>query len=298
MSKIFINPSDIRSGLADLEMAEETVELVNRNMEDSQAHLQGVPIDVETLPEDIQRLHITDPQASLRQDMVDEQKHREDEDFYLTGRENPLSPFQTHLDAIGLRIVRKMKTGEGFFKIWSQAVEDIVSYVALNFSIPVNKLFEDKSTQTVTEKSQQASASSAPNRHEKSSQSARVNSKDASGPAALDWTASNEADDESVEAEIAHQIAESFSKKYKFPSRSSGIFLWNFEQLKMNLDEIVREVKEIPGVIKMAKDGMKLPLRCMLGGVASTHSRRFQILVNPEKLGKVMQEDLDKYLTY
>nr|8B8V_B Chain B, Phosphoprotein [Lyssavirus rabies] len=58
MSKIFVNPSAIRAGLADLEMAEETVDLINRNIEDNQAHLQGEPIEVDNLPEDMGRLHL------------------------------------------------------------------------------------------------------------------------------------------------------------------------------------------------------------------------------------------------
>ncbi|SMD52091.1 phosphoprotein [European bat lyssavirus 1] len=298
MSKIFVNPSALRSGLADLEMAEETVDLVNKNMEDSQAHLQGIPIDVETLPEDIRRLKIADCKQGQQEEDASRQEEGEDEDFYMTESENSYVPLQSYLDAVGMQIVRKMKTGDGFFKIWAQAVEDIVSYVATNFPAPVNKPHADKSTQTTLEKVKQATSSSAPSKREGPSSNVNLDPQESSGPPGLDWAASNDEDDGSIEAEIAHQIAESFSKKYKFPSRSSGIFLWNFEQLKMNLDDIVREVKGIPGVTRMARDGMKLPLRCMLGSVASNHSKRFQILVNSAKLGKLMQDDLNRYLAY
>nr|AFP74569.1 phosphoprotein [Lyssavirus irkut] len=296
MSKIFVNPSAIRAGLADLEMAEETIDLINRTIEDNQAHLQGVPIEVDALPEDMKKLQISDHQHGQPSGGATGQDGSEEEDFYMTESENPYIPFQSYLDAVGIQLVRKMKTGEGFLKIWSKAAEEIVSYVAINFPLPADKNSAEKSTQTVAEPPRPNTASTTPSKRSKPTISTDLKAQESSGPHGIDWAASNDEDDASVEAEIAHQIAESFSKKYKFPSRSSGIFLWNFEQLKMNLDDIVSGAKEIPGVIRMAKEGNKLPLRCILGGVALTHSKRFQVLVNSEKLGRIMQEDLNKYL--
>ncbi|UUL86627.1 phosphoprotein [Taiwan bat lyssavirus 2] len=297
MSKIFVNPSAIRSGLADLEMAEETVGLINQNIEDNQAHLQGVPIDVEALPEEVQKLHISDPRTEQPVESRPKREEDEEEDFYMTESDDCYAPFQSYLDSVGAQIIRRMKTGEGFLKTWSRTVEDIVSYVSINFPPPVNRPSIDKSTQTTTERPKPgATPASIP----KKVLPMDINNdpQESSGPHALDWAASNDEDDSSIDAELAHQIAESYSKRYKFPSRSSGIFLWNFDQLKMNLDDIVKEVKGVPGVIRMAKDGAKLPLRCMLGYVASSHSKRFQILVNSAKLGKLMQDDLNKYLAH
>nr|ADM63736.1 phosphoprotein [Lyssavirus rabies] len=294
MSKIFVNPSAIRAGLADLEMAEETVDLINRNIEDNQAHLQGEPIEVDNLPDDMRRLQLDDGKPSGLNEMAAAGESKYREDFQMDEGEDPGFLFQSYLDNVGVQIVRQMRSGERFLKIWSQTVEEIISYVTVNFSTPSGRPSEDKSTQTVGKELKKETPSASSQREGQSSK-ARMVAQTASGPPALEWSATNEEDDLSVEAEIAHQIAESFSKKYKFPSRSSGIFLYNFEQLKMNLDDIVKESKNVPGVTRLAHDGSKLPLRCVLGWVALANSKKFQLLVEPDKLNKVMQDDLNRY---
>nr|AGF84751.1 phosphoprotein [Lyssavirus rabies] len=294
MSKIFVNPSAIRAGLADLEMAEETVDLINRNIEDNQAHLQGEPIEVDNLPDDMRRLQLDDGKPSGLNEMAAAGESKYREDFQMDEGEDPGFLFQSYLDNVGVQIVRQMRSGERFLKIWSQTVEEIISYVTVNFSTPSGRPSEDKSTQTVGKELKKETPSAFSQREGQSSK-ARMVAQTASGPPALEWSATNEEDDLSVEAEIAHQIAESFSKKYKFPSRSSGIFLYNFEQLKMNLDDIVKESKNVPGVTRLAHDGSKLPLRCVLGWVALANSKKFQLLVEPDKLNKVMQDDLNRY---
>nr|ADM63741.1 phosphoprotein [Lyssavirus rabies]ADM63746.1 phosphoprotein [Lyssavirus rabies]AXY79516.1 phosphoprotein [Lyssavirus rabies]BAI50744.1 phosphoprotein [Lyssavirus rabies]BAI50754.1 phosphoprotein [Lyssavirus rabies] len=294
MSKIFVNPSAIRAGLADLEMAEETVDLINRNIEDNQAHLQGEPIEVDNLPDDMRRLQLDDGKPSGLNEMAAAGESKYREDFQMDEGEDPGFLFQSYLDNVGVQIVRQMRSGERFLKIWSQTVEEIISYVTVNFSTPSGRPSEDKSTQTVG-KELKKEIPSASSQRESQSSKVRMVAQTASGPPALEWSATNEEDDLSVEAEIAHQIAESFSKKYKFPSRSSGIFLYNFEQLKMNLDDIVKESKNVPGVTRLAHDGSKLPLRCVLGWVALANSKKFQLLVEPDKLNKVMQDDLSRY---
>nr|QGZ11554.1 phosphoprotein [Lyssavirus rabies] len=294
MSKIFVNPSAIRAGLADLEMAEETVDLINKNIEDNQAHLQGEPIEVDNLPEDMRRLQLDDGKPSDLSGIAKAGESKYREDFQMDEGEDPGLLFQSYLDNVGVQIVRQMRSGERFLKIWSQTVEEIISYVAINFSYPSGRSSEDKSTQT-TGRELKKEIPSASSQRESQSSKARMAAQTASGPPALEWSATNEEDDLSVEAEIAHQIAESFSKKYKFPSRSSGIFLYNFEQLKMNLDDIVKESKNVPGVTRLAHDGSKLPLRCILGFVAMANSKKFQLLVEPDKLNKIMQDDLNRY---
>nr|BAU20516.1 phosphoprotein [Lyssavirus rabies]BAU20517.1 phosphoprotein [Lyssavirus rabies] len=294
MSKIFVNPSAIRAGLADLEMAEETVDLINKNIEDNQAHLQGEPIEVDNLPEDMRRLQLDDGKPSDLGEIAKAGESKYREDFQMDEGEDPGLLFQSYLDNVGVQIVRQMRAGERFLKIWSQTVEEIISYVAINFSYPSGRSSEDKSTQT-TGRELKKETPSASSQRESQSSKARMAAQTASGPPALEWSATNEEDDLSVEAEIAHQIAESFSKKYKFPSRSSGIFLYNFEQLKMNLDDIVKESKNVPGVTRLAHDGSKLPLRCILGFVAMANSKKFQLLVEPDKLNKIMQDDLNRY---
>nr|BAL22328.1 phosphoprotein [Lyssavirus rabies] len=294
MSKIFVNPSAIRAGLADLEMAEETVDLIARNIEDNQAHLQGDPIEVDSLPEDMRRLQLDDDKPSGLGSIAKAGESKCQEDFQMDEAEDPALLFQSYLDNVGIQIVRQMKSGGRFLKIWSQTVEEIISYVTVNFSGAPGKSSKDKATQTVglevTKETKSASS-------QRASQPPKVKmaAQTVSGPPALEWSVANEEDDPSVEAEIAHQIAESFSKKYKFPSRSSGIFLYNFEQLKMNLDDIVKESKNVPGVTRLAHDGSKLPLRCVLGWVALANSKKFQLLVEPDKLNKIMQDDLNRY---
>nr|ADM63738.1 phosphoprotein [Lyssavirus rabies] len=294
MSKIFVNPSAIRAGLADLEMAEETVDLINRNIEDNQAHLQGEPIEVDNLPEDMRRLQLDDGKPSDLSEVTTAGESKYREDFQMDEGEDPGLLFQSYLENVGVQIVRQMRSGERFLKIWSQTVEEIVSHVMTNFPNPSGKSSEDKSTQTAGRELKKETPSASSQRESQSSK-ARMAAQTASGPPALEWSATNEEDDLSVEAEIAHQIAESFSKKYKFPSRSSGIFLYNFEQLKMNLDDIVKESKNVPGVTRLAHDGSKLPLRCVLGWVALANSKKFQLLVEPDKLNKIMQDDLNRY---
>nr|CEH11531.1 phosphoprotein [Lyssavirus rabies] len=294
MSKIFVNPSAIRAGLADLEMAEETVDLINKNIEDNQAHLQGEPIEVDSLPEDMKRLQLDDKKPSGLGEMARAGEGKCREDFLMDEGEDPSLLFQSYLDNVGVQIVRQMRSGERFLKIWSQTVEEIISYVTVNFPNPPGKSLEDKSTQTTGRELKKETTSISPQRDSQSSKT-RMVAQAASGPPALEWSATNEEDDLSVEAEIAHQVAESFSKKYKFPSRSSGIFLYNFEQLKMNLDDIVKEAKNVPGVTRLAHNGSKLPLRCVLGWVGLANSKKFQLLVEPDKLNKIMQDDLNRY---
>nr|AFN24156.1 phosphoprotein [Lyssavirus rabies] len=294
MSKIFVNPSAIRAGLADLEMAEETVDLIARNIEDNQAHLQGDPIEVDNLPEDMRRLQLDDEKPSGLGGMAKVGESKCQEDFQMGEAEDPALLFQSYLDNVGIQMVRQMRSGERFLKIWSQTVEEIISYVMVNFPSLPGKSSEDKATQTANRELKKETVSASSQRESQSSK-AKMAAQAASGPSALEWSAANEEDDPSVEAEIAHQIAESFSKKYKFPSRSSGIFLYNFEQLKMNLDDIVKESKNVPSVTRLAHDGSKLPLRCMLGWVALAKSKKFQLLVEPDKLNKIMQDDLNRY---
>nr|AAK55083.1 phosphoprotein [Lyssavirus rabies] len=295
MSKIFVNPSAIRAGLADLEMAEETVDLVAKNIEDNQAHLQGEPIEVDSLPEDMRRLQLDDAKPSGLGEMAKAGESKSHEDFQMDEGEDPALLFQSYLDNVGVQMVRQMRSGERFLKIWSHTVEEIISYVMVNFPSLPRKSSEDKATQTVNRELKKGTVSVSSQRESQSSK-AKIMAQTASGPPALEWSATNEEDDLSVEAEIAHQIAESFSKKYKFPSRSSGIFLYNFEQLKMNLDDIVKESKNVPSVTRLAHDGSKLPLRCVLGWVALANSRKFQLLVEPDKLNKIMQDDLNRYV--
>nr|CEH11535.1 phosphoprotein [Lyssavirus rabies] len=294
MSKIFVNPSAIRAGLADLEMAEETVDLINKNIEDNQAHLQGEPIEVDSLPEDMKRLQLDDKKPSGLGEMARAGEGKCREDFLMDEGEDPSLLFQSYLDNVGVQIVRQMRSGERFLKIWSQTVEEIISYVTVNFPNPPGKSLKDKSTQTTGRELKKETTSISSQRDSQSSKT-RMVAQAASGPPALEWSATNEEDDLSVEAEIAHQVAESFSKKYKFPSRSSGIFLYNFEQLKMNLDDIVKEAKNVPGVTRLAHNGSKLPLRCVLGWVGLANSKKFQLLVEPDKLNKIMQDDLNRY---
>nr|AFN24191.1 phosphoprotein [Lyssavirus rabies] len=297
MSKIFVNPSAIRAGLADLEMAEETVDLIARNIEDNQAHLQGEPIEVDSLPEDMRRLQLGDEKPSGISELAKAGESKCQEDFQMDEGEDPIFLFQSYLDNIGVQIVRQMRSGERFLKIWSQTVEEIMSYVTVNFPSSPGKSSEDKATQTSNRELKKETVSASAQRESQSSK-AKAAAQTASGPPALEWSTANEEDDMSVEAEIAHQIAESFSKKYKFPSRSSGIFLYNFEQLKMNLDDIVKESKNVPGVARLAHDGSKLPLRCVLGWVALANSKKFQLLVEPDKLNKIMQDDLNRYVPH
>nr|ACL98055.1 phosphoprotein [Lyssavirus rabies]ADD84783.1 phosphoprotein [Lyssavirus rabies] len=294
MSKIFVNPSAIRAGLADLEMAEETVDLINRNIEDNQAHLQGEPIEVDNLPEDMRQFHLGDEKLSNLGEMVRVGEGKYREDFQMDEGEDPNLLFQSYLDNVGVQIVRQMRSGERFLKIWSQTVEEIISYVTVNFPNPPGRSSEDKSTQTTGRELKKETTSTLSQRESQPSKAGMV-AQVASGPPSLEWSATNEEDDLSVEAEIAHQIAESFSKKYKFPSRSSGIFLYNFEQLEMNLDDIVKEAKNVPGVTRLAHDGSKIPLRCVLGWVALANSKKFQLIVEADKLSKIMQDDLDRY---
>nr|UUV79649.1 P protein [Lyssavirus rabies] len=294
MSKIFVNPSAIRAGLADLEMAEETVDLIARNIEDNQAHLQGDPIEVDSLPEDMRRLQLDDDKPSGLGSIAKAEESKCQEDFQMDEAEDPALLFQSYLDNVGIQIVRQMKSGGRFLKIWSQTVEEIISYVTVNFSGAPGKSLQDKATQTVGREVAKETKSASSQRASQPSK-AKMAAQTVSGPPALEWSVANEEDDPSVEAEIAHQIAESFAKKYKFPSRSSGIFLYNFEQLKMNLDDIVKESKNVPGVTRLAHDGSKLPLRCVLGWVALATSKKFQLLVEPDKLNKIMQDDLNRY---
>ncbi|EEW7209786.1 hypothetical protein D6W40_27310, partial [Escherichia coli] len=185
------------------------------------------PIEVDSLPEDMKRLQLEDEKPSGLGEMAKSGESKCQEDFQMDEGEDPALLFQSYLDNVGVQMVRQMRSGERFLKIWSHTVEEIISYVMVNFPSLPRKSSEDKATQTVNRELKKGTVSVSSQRESQLSK-AKMVAQTASGPPALEWSATNEEDDLSVEAEIAHQIAESFSKKYKFPSRSSGIFLYNF----------------------------------------------------------------------
>ncbi|AAR03482.1 phosphoprotein [Lyssavirus caucasicus] len=291
MSKSLIHPSDLRAGLADIEMADETVDLVYKNLSEGQAHLQGEPFDIKDLPEGVSKLQISDNVRSDTSpneysDEDDEEGEDEYEEVY-----DPVSAFQDFLDETGSYLISKLKKGEKIKKTWSEVSRVIYSYVMSNFPPrPPKPTTKDIAVQADLKK---------PNEIQKISEHKSKSEPSPREPVVemhKHATLENPEDDEgALESEIAHQVAESYSKKYKFPSKSSGIFLWNFEQLKMNLDDIVQVARGVPGISQIVERGGKLPLRCMLGYVGLETSKRFRSLVNQDKLCKLMQEDLNAY---
>ncbi|ADD84508.1 phosphoprotein [Lyssavirus shimoni] len=296
MSKGLIHPSSIRSGLVDLEMAEETVDLIHKNLTDGQAHLQGEPLDVDSLPEDMRRMRLIDMSRQKDIRIGDEGESSSEDEFYLPSGKDPMVPLQDFLDEIGAQVVKRMKSGDGFFKIWSTVTEDIKGYISSNFTAAEPRSSDNKSVQT--EPAQIQKGLPEPPSHEEKAKETQESSKNRqeSKPApSSDWD-NNQEEVDDIEGEVAHQVAESFSKKYKFPSRSSGIFLWNFEQLKMNLDDIVKAALNIPGIDKIAEKGGKLPLRCILGYVSLSASKRFCLLADNDKTARLMQDDINNYI--
>nr|O56773.1 RecName: Full=Phosphoprotein; Short=Protein P; AltName: Full=Protein M1 [Lyssavirus lagos]AAC04584.1 phosphoprotein [Lyssavirus lagos] len=297
MSKGLIHPSAIRSGLVDLEMAEETVDLVHKNLADSQAHLQGEPLNVDSLPEDMRKMRLTNAPSEREIIEEDEEEYSSEDEYYLSQGQDPMVPFQNFLDELGTQIVRRMKSGDGFFKIWSAASEDIKGYVLSTFMKPETQATVSKPTQTdslsVPRPSQGYTSVPRDKPSNSESQGGGVKPKKVQKS---EWTRDTD-EISDIEGEVAHQVAESFSKKYKFPSRSSGIFLWNFEQLKMNLDDIVKTSMNVPGVDKIAEKGGKLPLRCILGFVSLDSSKRFRLLADTDKVARLMQDDIHNYMT-
>nr|ABU87600.1 phosphoprotein [Lyssavirus lagos] len=297
MSKGLIHPSSIRSGLVDLEMAEETVDLVHKNLTDGQAHLQGEPFSVDSLPEDMRRMRIVDASGEREVVEEDEEEYSSEDEYYLPQGLDPMVPFQSFLDELGTLIVRRMKSGDGFFKIWSAASEDIKGYVLSTFMKSEAKITDNKQTQTDPLNLPKPLPKANPVQKEEQSKpgptGGRVKPKI---PPKSEWAKTTE-EVSDIEGEVAHQVAESFSKRYKFPSRSSGIFLWNFEQLKMNLDDIVKASMNIPGVDKIAEIGGKLPLRCILGFVSLDSSKKFRLLADTDKVARLMQDDINNYMT-
>nr|8FUQ_A Chain A, Phosphoprotein [Lyssavirus rabies]8FUQ_B Chain B, Phosphoprotein [Lyssavirus rabies]8FUQ_C Chain C, Phosphoprotein [Lyssavirus rabies]8FUQ_D Chain D, Phosphoprotein [Lyssavirus rabies]8FUQ_E Chain E, Phosphoprotein [Lyssavirus rabies]8FUQ_F Chain F, Phosphoprotein [Lyssavirus rabies] len=94
------------------------------------------------------RLHLDDEKSSNLGEMVRVGEGKYREDFQMDEGEDPNLLFQSYLDNVGVQIVRQMRSGERFLKIWSQTVEEIVSYVTVNFPNPPRRSSEDKSTQT------------------------------------------------------------------------------------------------------------------------------------------------------
>nr|ABZ81208.1 phosphoprotein [Lyssavirus mokola] len=296
MSKDLVHPSLIRAGIVELEMAEETTDLINRTIESNQAHLQGEPFSVDSLPEDMSRLRIRDSSGGTKMEVEDREEGSSEEDDYMSEGQDPLVLFQNFLDEIGAKAVKKLKTGEGFFRVWSSLSDDIKGYVSTH--IMKSKATNTKSRQTQTEPTT-SSSSGNESLWDSRCMSDQKDEKDHSTDHEMVLDVDSATDKEEIrdiEGEVAHQVAESFSKKYKFPSRSSGIFLWNFEQLKMNLDDIVKAAMNVPGVDKIAEKGGKLPLRCILGFVASDSSKRFRLLANNDKVARLIQEDINSYM--
>nr|AGQ16854.1 phosphoprotein [Lyssavirus mokola] len=296
MSKDLVHPSLIRSGIVELEMAEETMDLINRTIESNQAHLQGEPFYVDSLPENMSRLRIGEKSGQTKTEGDEKDEDSSEEDDYLSGEQDPLVPFQNFLDEIGAKAVKKLKTGEGFFRVWSSLSDDIKGYVSTHIMIPRPRNL--KSIQIQTELTVPSSSDNEGLRdprcmHEQKDKKGHTTDQD--GVSDIE-SAPDKEEIRDIEGEVAHQVAESFSKKYKFPSRSSGIFLWNFEQLKMNLDDIVKAAMNVPGVEKIAEKGGKLPLRCILGFVALDSSKRFRLLANNDKVARLIQDDINSYM--
>nr|ABU87603.1 phosphoprotein [Lyssavirus lagos] len=296
MSKDLVHPSLVRAGYVELEMADETADVVNLTIASNQAHLQGEPFYVDSLPEDMNRMRLADTSGKMEVAEDDEDDCSSEDEFYLPKGQDPLVPFQGFLEEVGARIVKRMKSGEGFFKIWSTMTEDIKGYVLTNVMKTSSKTVENRQTQTDKQLSSNLPQEPTPPKREEAlnPKKAEERPKPSKAPE-VSWT--NETEEvNDIEGEVAHQVAESFSKKYKFPSRSSGIFLWNFEQLKMNLDDIVKASMNIPGVEKIAEKGGKLPLRCILGFVALDSSKRFRLLADTDKVARLMQDDINSYM--
>nr|ACV86807.1 phosphoprotein [Lyssavirus mokola]AGQ16859.1 phosphoprotein [Lyssavirus mokola] len=296
MSKDLVHPSLIRAGIVELEMAEETTDLINRTIESNQAHLQGEPLYVDSLPEDMSRLRIGDKSRRTKTEEEERDEGSSEEDNYLSEGQDPLILFQNFLDEIGARAVKRLKTGEGFFRVWSALSDDIKGYVSTNIMTSGER--DTRSIQIQTEPTASVSSGNE-SRHDSESMHDPNDKKDHTPdhdvvPDIESSTDKGEIRD--IEGEVAHQVAESFSKKYKFPSRSSGIFLWNFEQLKMNLDDIVKAAMNVPGVERIAEKGGKLPLRCILGFVALDSSKRFRLLADNDKVARLIQEDINSYM--
>nr|AMB61289.1 phosphoprotein [Lyssavirus mokola] len=296
MSKDLVHPSLIRAGIVDLEMAEETTDLINRTIEGNQAHLQGEPFDVDSLPEDMSRLKIRGESGKAKTEEEERDEGSSEEDDYLSERQNPLVLFQNFLDEIGAKAVKKLKTGEGFFRMWSALSDDIKGYVSTNL-LPSHAR-KTKSVQTQTEPTALSSfaSESRPDSWCMQDQKDKEDHTTDHDMVSDVESATEKEEIRDIEGEVAHQVAESFSKKYKFPSRSSGIFLWNFEQLKMNLDDIVKAAMNVPGVDMIGEKGGKLPLRCILGFVALDYSKRFRLLANNDKVARLIQDDINSYM--
>nr|AAK55103.1 phosphoprotein [Lyssavirus mokola]ACV86808.1 phosphoprotein [Lyssavirus mokola]AGQ16864.1 phosphoprotein [Lyssavirus mokola] len=296
MSKDLVHPSLIRAGIVELEMAEETTDLINRTIESNQAHLQGEPFYVDSLPEDMSKLRIEDQSGRTKTEEGEGDEDSSEEDDYLFEGQDPLILFQNFLDEIGAKAVKKLKTGEGFFRVWSALSDDIKGYVSTH--IMTHRAKNTKSIQIQTEPAASSSPGGAVLQDSRSKDDPNDKKDHTADHDVVSDVESAIDKDESrdIEGEVAHQVAESFSKKYKFPSRSSGIFLWNFEQLKMNLDDIVKAAMNVPGVEKIAEKGGKLPLRCILGFVALDSSKRFRLLANNDKVARLIQDDINSYM--
>ncbi|AOZ21304.1 phosphoprotein [Lleida bat lyssavirus] len=287
MSKNLIRPSDIRAGLQDIEMAEDTVNLVYQNLISDQAHLKGDPIDVKSLPEQFQGITLRD-NDDVEQEDEGEDSMEDEPDF---DEIDPLEELQDFLDDLGSQMLARLKRGDKIKKIWPGVSLSIQNFVKTKFMFQIPEASsEDKATQTEMHLESSTKKLSV----EVPKETPRITPKETK-KSDIASVEGYQATDEEAEAEVAHQIGESFAKKYKFPSRSAGIFLWNFEQLKMNLDDIVQTAMELPGVADCAKDGKRLPLRGVLGYVGLKHSKKFQLLVNHDKMGQLIQKDLDTY---
>nr|ABZ81203.1 phosphoprotein [Lyssavirus mokola] len=296
MSKDLVHPSLIRAGIVELEMAEETTDLINRTIESNQAHLQGEPFYVDSLPENMGRLKIEDKSIRTKTEEEEGDECSSEEDDYLSEGHDPLVLLQNFLDEIGAKAVKKLKTGEGFFRVWSALSDDIKGYVSTH--VITSGARSTKSIQTQTEPTASYNSGHESLRDPWCMHDQKDKKDSAIGPARVSdvESAADKEETRDIEGEVAHQVAESFSKKYKFPSRSSGIFLWNFEQLKMNLDDIVKAAMNVPGVDKIAEKGGKLPLRCILGFVALDSSKRFRLLANNDKVARLIQDDINSYM--
>nr|ADN68314.1 phosphoprotein [Lyssavirus mokola] len=296
MSKDLVHPSLISAGILELEMAEQTTELMNRTIKSNQAHLDCYPFYVDSLLEDMGRLKIEGKSDKTKTEEEERDERRSEGDDYRSDRQDPLVLFLNFLDEIGAKAGKKLKTGDGFFRVRSALSDDIKGYVSTHL-VP-SKARETKSIQIQTEPTALSSFAieSRPVSWCVPDQTHKGDHDTHHDMVSNVESATETAELRDIDGEVDYQVAESFSQKFKFASRSSGILLWNFEHLKLNMDDIVKAAMNVPGVDLIADKEGKLPLRCILEFVALESSKRFWLFANNDKVATLIPDDVNSYM--
>ncbi|FAA01389.1 TPA: Phosphoprotein [Anole lyssa-like virus 1] len=295
MSKLLVDPKSVRGCTVNIEEAEETVNLITDSLDKNRVHLENDPILLDEIPElsertaggileereigipDFHSIYMgqkvsleedSDPDASSWDEFLNEQK-----EIIIENLEGNDEDLQDIWPVVSGNILGQ------FYKIRKKAYKNGLEHAEMEQKMAdaPKKIEKDPPTPSAPPINQPVPDIDEPTPKFRKDE--------------LENVANTLFPLYDLDTEISDMIAGGFCKKYNFPHKNGGIFGWSFEMLKMNLDDIVKYVKEVPESEEIFPLRGKPPRRYVLGHVAWNKSRKFQYMVDEQRLLQVLRND-------